>query len=160
MKTRLLIVLALVFWAGTSCEKKIDIAKEEAAIKAFFEKNSTDYFNGDYSAMSQAWVKDTSSVKMWISDKGLENIVGWENIAASEKKEVQDRTWDPKEMKFAVSFYHFDVMEDCAWVLSNTKWEGTINGIKLSVKQNRISVLKKIDGQWKLSLFAFYKMPD
>jgi hypothetical protein len=71
MKARLLIVLTLVFWAGTSCQKKIDIAKEEAAIKAFFEKNKTDYFNGDYTAMSEAWVKDPSSVKMWISVKGL-----------------------------------------------------------------------------------------
>ncbi len=160
MKTRLLIVLALAFCAGTSCEKKIDIAKEEAAIKALFEKSKTDYFNGDYAAVSDTWVKDSKSVKMWISDKGVENIVGWENIAASEKKEVQDRTWNPKEMTFSVSFYHFDIKKDWAWVLSNTKWEGNINGEKFVGKQNRISILKKIDGQWKFSLFTFYKMPE
>jgi hypothetical protein len=156
MKAKLIIVLALIVWAGTSCEQKVDVAKEEAAIKALFEKNKNDYFKGDYKTMSEDWVKDPSSVKMWISAKGSKNIVGWDNIVASEQKEIQERKWDPKLMNFSVVYSHMDIMEDCAWVLSNTNWKGTIDGQNLDIKQSRITVLKKIDGKWKFSLFAFY----
>jgi hypothetical protein len=159
MKTRFIFVLALVIWACSSCEPKVDVAKEEAAIKEFFESNKTDYFNGNYQAMSDAWIKEASSVKMWVSEKGINEIKGWENIAASEKKEIQDRTWDPKEMKFEVTYSHFDIQEEYAWVLSKTKWEGAINGENFIGRQSRIAVLKKVDGKWKLSLFAFYALP-
>ena len=80
MKTKLFILLTLSIWVFTACEEKTDIAKEEAAIKAVFEADKTAYLNQDNVALSEFWVQDASSQKIWYSGKDENAIVGWENI--------------------------------------------------------------------------------
>ena len=123
MKTKLFIVLALVFWAGTSCEKKIDLAKEQEAIKAVFEADRGTYFKQDYVGVGDCWIKEPSTTKIWLNGKEETRIVGWDNIDASHKKEAEDNSWDRKQTTAKFSNYQIDMMGNSAWVYCETNWK-------------------------------------
>jgi ketosteroid isomerase-like protein len=159
MKTKLFILLSLSIWVFTSCEEKIDVAKEEAAIKAVFEADKDAYMKQDNAAMSKCWVQDASSKKIWFTAKGENILNGWENINLSQQKEIADTTWDRKQMNCTFSEYQIDIMGNSAWVTSKTNWKGSHRGEPMEAKQSRIMVMKKIDGNWKFALMAIYNFP-
>lgn len=152
-------LFALILLAGTSCEKKIDIEKEKEAIKALFEEDKAAYFNQDYNGMGECWAKEPSSTKIWISSGGLSKIDGWENINDSQKKETEDNSWDRKQVKATFSNYQIDVVDESAWVFCETSWEGILGSDTINSKQNRIVVLKRLDGKWKFAMVAIYQIP-
>ena len=135
-------------------------AKEEAAIKAVFEAEKTAYFNQDHIGMGENWVKESSTMKYWLNAKGSTKIVGWENVDASQKKETEDDTWDRNQMKATFSNYKINIMDNCAWVFCETDWEGMYKGEKFNSKQERIVVMKKVDGKWKFSLVGIFRIPN
>jgi len=159
MKTKLFILLTLAIWVFTACEEKIDIAKEEAAIKAVFEAEKTAYLNQDNTAMAEFWVQDASSQKIWYSGKDENAIVGWENINASQQKEVADNSWDRKQVTCTFSDFKIDITKEFAWVTSKTNWKGTLSGKPMDMNQSRIVVMKKVNGNWKFALMAIYNFP-
>jgi len=159
MKTKLFMLFTLAIWVFMSCEEKIDIAKEEAAIKAAYEAEKTAYLKQDAAAMAEFWVQDASSQKIWFSEKGENAIVGWENINASQQKEVADTTWDRSLMTCTFSDYKFDISEESAWVTNKTNWKGTYKGQQADMNQSRIAVMKKVNGNWKFALMAIYNYP-
>ena len=160
MKTKLFFLMTLAIWVFTACEEKIDVAKEEAAIKAAYEAEKTAYLKQDAAAMAEFWVQDASSQKIWYSGKDENAIVGWENINASQQKEVADNTWDRSLMTCTFSDYKIDIMDESAWIYNKTNWKGTFKGQPADMNQSRIAVLKKIDGNWKFSLMAIYNLPS
>jgi hypothetical protein len=64
MKTRLLIPLVLIYGITISCQKKIDVTKEENAIKAVIEGEIKASFDGDYNAWEGFFVKEPYIVWM------------------------------------------------------------------------------------------------
>lgn len=159
MKIKLFILLTLAIWVFTACEEKIDVAKEEATIKAVFEAEKTAYLKQDAVAMAEFWVQDASSQKIWYSGKDENPIVGWENINASQQKEVQDTSWDRKLVTCTFSDYQINIMDESAWITSKTNWKGTFGGRPMDMNQSRIVVMKKVDGNWKFALMAIYNFP-
>lgn len=159
MKTKLFILLTLAIWVFTACEEKIDIAKEEAAIKAVFEAEKTTYLKQDAAAMAEFWVQNASSQKIWYSTTGENVILGWENINASQQKEVADTSWDRKQVTCTFSDFQIDIMDESAWVTSKTNWKGNFGGKLMDMNQSRIAVMKKVKGNWKFALMAIYNFP-
>jgi hypothetical protein len=51
-------------------------------------------------------------------------------------------------------------MGNSAWVFCDTDWSGVVRGQDMKVKQSRIAVLKKINGEWKFALLAIYRIPE
>jgi len=159
MKTKLFFLMTLAIWVFTACEEKIDVAKEEAAIKAAYEAEKTAYLKQDAAAMAEFWVQDASSQKIWYSGKDENAIVGWENIDVSQQKEVADNTWDRSLMTCTFSDYKIDIMDESAWIYNKTNWKGTYKGQKADMNQSRIVVMKKVNGNWKFALMAIYNFP-
>jgi ketosteroid isomerase-like protein len=159
MKTKLFMLFTIAFWAFTACEEKINIAKEEEAIKAVFEADKEAYLKQDNNALAEFWIQDASSQKIWFSEKGENAIAGWENINASQQKEVADTTWDRKQVTCTFSDFQFDIMDESAWVTSKTNWKGVMHGIPIDANQSRIVVMKKVNGNWKFALMAIYNFP-
>jgi hypothetical protein len=160
MKKYFMVLATLIFVLGTSCEEKINIEKEKEAIKAVFEADKTAYFNQDFNAMGELWIKEPSSIKIFMSDKGLTKYEGWENINASQKKETEDNSWDRKQVKATFLNYNIDLIDDeSASVVCETAWDGIFGADTLSLKQSRIVVLKKVDGKWKYSLHSIFNIP-
>ena len=131
MKKCLSILFVMALIACPSLKGQADNAKEEAAIKAVFEAEKTAYFNQDYIAMGEYWVKEASTMKYWLDHKGSENFVGWENVDASQKKETENNSWDRDQMKAKFSNYKINIMDNSAWVFCETDWEGILRGRNL-----------------------------
>jgi hypothetical protein len=104
-------------------------------------------------------VQDASSQKIWYSGKDENAIVGWENINASQQKEVADTSWDRSQMDCTFSDFQIDIMDESAWVTSKTNWKGTMNNKPFEANQSRIIVMKKVNGNWKFALMAIYNFP-
>lgn len=159
MKTKLLFISSIFFCFFLSCEEKVDTAKEATAIKAVFEAEKEAYLKQDNAAMGTYWVQDQTSQKIWHSATGERTIIGWEDINASQLKEVNDNSWDRKQMTCTFSDFKIDIMDESAWVTSNNTWKGVMDGKPFEAKQSRISVMKQIDGKWKFALMAIYNFP-
>lgn len=159
MKITNLILLLLAIWVFTSCKIKIDIGKEEAAIKAVFEADKEAFLKQDAKAMREFWVQDANSQKIWLSGKDEKVIVGFENIDESQQKEVGDNSWDRKKVTCTFSDFKINVIDESAWITSKTNWKGTFKGQPIGMNQSRIVVMKKIAGNWKFALMAIYNFP-
>ena len=156
---KLILIATIIFLAGTSCQEKIDIEKEKEAIKAVIEQESKAYFNQDYVAMGETIVKEPSSVKMYMTQKGQFRYEGWDKINAQNQIETSDTTWNRKLFKGRFLNYKIDVMDNSAWVLCDKHWEGINKGESMTMDQSRIYVLKKVDNKWKIALIAMYTIP-
>jgi len=152
-----LAVLGLIVFA--SGKQRGDFGKEGEAIKAVFEAEKAAYFDRNPIGMGESWVKEPTSMKIWLSPKGLTKIMGWDKIDASIREETADDSWDRKKVTATFSNYQIDVMGDSAWVVCDTDWSGIYKDRPMKLRQSRISVLKKINGQWKFALVAIYEIP-
>lgn len=147
---------ALLF---STCQPKVDTEKEKEAIKSVFEQEKSAFFNQDYVAIGETWVKESSSAKIFMDENGQTRFEGWENINASIKKETEDTSWNRKLVKANFLNYKIDVMDKSAWVMCDTHWEGIFRGDTMSVDQSRICILKKVDDKWRFALMAIYNIP-
>ena len=77
----LLVFVSLIYFS--SCEKKIDIEKEKQAIKAVFEQEKNAFFKQDLAGMADTWVKDQSSVKIYMGSNGQTKLSGWDGRGSS-----------------------------------------------------------------------------
>ena len=160
MKKGLVALLVLGVLAFVSCEKKVDIEKEREAIKATFEAEKAGFFNRDFVAMGTTWIKEPSAQKIFMTDKGQTKIIGWENISASDRKATEDSSWDRKLVTVTFSNYQIDIMDESAWVVCDTDWSGVFKDQPMKLRQSRISVLKKTNGEWKFAVMAIYQIPE
>ena len=161
MKTRMLLLTAVIFIALSSCEEKIDIEKEKEAIKAVFEQEKDGFFAQDLEAMAETWIQEPSSVKMYMSAEGQTKFEGWDAINKNSREEVADTTWDRKLFTVTFKDYQINILDDeSAWVMCNALWEGTYQGAPMTMVQTRIQVLEKTDGKWKFALMALYNQPQ
>lgn len=159
MKTKLYALIIIFFCMLISCEEKVDFPKESAAIKAVFEAEKDAFLKQDNAAMGEFWMHEATSQKIWHSATGEKVIIGWENINASQLKEVNDNSWDRKQMTCTFSDFKIDIMDESAWVTSHNSWKGDMNGKPFEAKQSRIAVMKLTDGKWKFALMAIYNFP-
>lgn len=159
MKKYLSVLLGMSLFMCLSLKGQTDLAKEETAIKAAFEGEKAAYFKQDHVGMGEYWVKEPTTMKYWLGPEGSTKIVGWENVDASQKKETENNDLDRKQTKVTFSNYRINIMENSAWVFCETDWDGIYKGEKFTLKQERIVVLKKVDGKWKFSLYGIFQMP-
>jgi hypothetical protein len=153
----LLVSVSLIYFS--SCEEKVNVEKEKEAIKNVFEQEKNAYFKQDYVGMSNYWVKDPSSVKMFLTEKGINRFDGWDKINAQNQKETSDTTWNRKLVTVNFSNYKIDIVDKCAWVLCDTHFEGTFSGQQITIDQSRIAVLKKDKNEWKFAFVSIFRLP-
>ena len=159
MKKSLSVLFVIALFTSLPLKGQIDNAKEEAAIKAVFEADRASYLKQDYVGMGEFWVKEPTTMKYWLSPEGSTKIIGWENVNASQKKETEDNSWDRKQVTATFSNYQINIMGNSAWIFCETNWVGLMKGEKFNLKQERIVVMKKVEGKWKFSLYGIFQIP-
>jgi hypothetical protein len=150
---------SISLFSFTSCEKKIDIEKEKQAIKAVFEQEKAAFIKQDLTGLGDTWVKDQSSVKIFMGANGQTKLSGWDNINERARQEISDTSLNRQMTKLDILNYQIDVIGDCAWVLCDYHWEAIISGVSTILDQSRICVLKKVDNKWKFVLMSMFNMP-
>jgi hypothetical protein len=61
MKKTLQILLVIIFFAGISCQDKMDIEKEKEAIKAVIEEETRAYLDQDFERLAKTHLQDETS---------------------------------------------------------------------------------------------------
>ena len=83
---------ALIFMSILGCTGKIDIEKEKEAIKAVIEEEKNAYFSQDFVRMSATWIQKPSSIKLYMTENGPIEFLGWEKIAEHDKENILGKT--------------------------------------------------------------------
>jgi hypothetical protein len=159
MKTKLLIPLILILGITMSCQKKIDKANEEVAIKAVIEEEKSAFMDRDFERMAATWIHNPSSVKIYMDKEGQKSFLGWDKIREADKESWAKDSYDRKKITLDFSDYQFNIYNECAWILCKATWHWNDNGKPNTVKQNRILAFEKQDGKWKYTLMAIYHIP-
>jgi hypothetical protein len=143
-----------------SCEKKVDIDKEKEAIKAVFDAEKDAFFSRNPVAMADCWAHESTSAKLYMGAKGQRLFESFDSVKVHDESITKDDSWDRSQVKVTFTNYQIDVMEESAWVLCDAHWDGIFRGDTINMVQTRISVLKKIEGNWKFALIAIYNVPE
>jgi hypothetical protein len=153
MKKYLLILFTLIFIVSTSCKEKIDIAKEEAAIKAVIEGEINASFNGEYDHWSSFFVQEPYMVWMQAWKDGYVSWKGWKDVSASNKIFVKP------ERKGTLIFngnydYTFRIYDDAAYVSFKCKSTSISEGQSKEGEAMEVRLLEKHDGNWKIAYLS------
>jgi hypothetical protein len=106
--------LALCF---SSCKPTVDVEKEKSAIRAVIEAEKQGYFDKSLERMAATWVQKSSSVKMFMSQKGEVDLFGWARISERSKEEIAaiDSNYTNIDLQF--SDFQFNIYEGSAWAI-------------------------------------------
>jgi ketosteroid isomerase-like protein len=159
MKTTFVTLMTVLLLFGTSCQKKIDKAKEEAAIKAVIEEEKSAFMERDFERMAATWIHSPSSTKIYMAKEGQKSFFGWDKIREMDKEGWTKDSSDRKKITLDFSDYQFNIYNECAWILCKATWSWNANSKPNTVKQNRILAFEKQDGKWKYTLMAIYNIP-
>jgi len=82
MKKYVLSLFAIVLLAGISCQEKIDIKKEKAAIIAVIEEETEAFFDSDIDHLGVLHVQDETNIRLTATKSGYTYEVGWEKVSS------------------------------------------------------------------------------
>ena len=139
MKTQnILCFILMVFLAGTSCQKKIDIEMEKEAIKAVIEEESNAFIARDYDRLAATYVQDETNIRMGASKTIYGYRVGWKEIDSVFKEYFKNNP-KPSTRKPQLTNYKIKVYKESAWAFF-TNEKGDIG----------VRFLEKFNGEWKI----------
>lgn len=147
MKKYVLILFALVLFAGNSCQKKIDMEKEKDAIKAVIAEETNAFLASDYDRIAATCVKDETFIRLQADKNGCDYIIGWKDCGSYYKNIFMKNT-DLSQYKFENTNYKIKIYPKSAWAAYEENWykiEGEFVGKTINVR-----FLEKVNGEWKI----------
>jgi len=149
MKTKLLALITLVFFAGSSCQEKIDVEKEKAAIIAVIEEETNAFYERDFDRLAATHIQDETNMRLDVGRWGYGVTEGWDD---SFMKDFFTENPDPVTNYEKKSNYRIKVYNGSAWaVYDNDAYNG--DG-ELQNKSVHVQFLEKVDGQWKIDFMS------
>jgi len=155
MKKYVIALFALMLLAGNSCQEKIDIEKEKAAIIVVIEEETNAYLARDIDRHNECFIQDETAVGIMVGKDGLYD--GWEVISAAYKS-IYENSPEPLNLKVKNENYKIKVYRDCAWAVYD---EYTVNeNDSISSGPRCIRFLEKVDDEWKIVLLTGLSRED
>lgn len=141
-----LVILTTLFI--TSCEEKINIEKEEKAIKAVLEAETDAFLNRDFDRLASYYIQDESNVRLSASKTGYSYYADWEEIGALFKEYFENNP-GPSSDKYVKTNYRIKVYKESAWTIND---ETVYNSEgEISTKMIGVRFLEKVNGEWKIA---------
>lgn len=146
MKEVKLILAGLIILIITSCNKEIDIKKEEEAIKAVIENETNSYYAKNYDQQIKSFLQDENLIVLVSSKKRYVYVVGWEELSQHIKENYEKDPLPRERCQF--TNYNIKVYKESAWVVFD---EIVLNNDNVFLKKiTNVRFLKKVDGKWKI----------
>lgn len=146
MKKYLFTLFAIILIAWTSCEKKIDIEKEKAAIIAVIEEETEAFFDSDINHLGALHVQDETNIRLTATKSGYTYEVGWEKVS-SFFVDYFENVAEPGDFYEKKSNYKIKVYRESAWaVFDNDFYNGEGELLSTSIHSQ---FLEKVNGEWK-----------
>lgn len=156
MKANVIMLLGM-FLLASSCQQKVDVQKEEKAIKAVIEEELNAYVNKDLKRIGDTWAQKPTSIKLFMHGNGAVQLTGWDKIYESDKKSIETSTSDRTKYDIQFTDYQFNINGNNAWVLLNATWNVPQEDSVLRLEQKRVLAFEKSGGKWKYTLMAICK---
>jgi ketosteroid isomerase-like protein len=139
-----MILSGIIFLFG--CQPQVDIAAEEAAIKAVNEKNMAAANAADYEGEAEVWAHEPYIVHGFYEPVK----VGWDTLSAHYKTTFSNR--EPGLVFHARTASNYDIRMNgnIAFVLYDEHVEFTQDGEKRVNDYKTLKYFEKKNGQWKV----------
>ena len=124
MKKYVFTLFAIILLGGTSCQEKIDIEKEKAAIIAVIEEETKAFFDSDIDRLGALHVQDETNIRLTATKSGYTYEVGWEKVS-SFFVDYFENIAEPGDFYEVKSNYKIRVYKESAWaVFDNDYFNG------------------------------------
>jgi hypothetical protein len=153
MKKNSLIITALLFLSCYSCQKKVDIEKEKAAIIETLNAEGSIFAANDLEGVFALHIQDSTATRL----DGYRIYKGWDEIKSLYESYVaansRDTSWtNPRNIKENILC---KVTGNTAWLICDNIWKYEYNDKPLEWSNVQIAFFEKTDGKWKFSFNAF-----
>lgn len=139
----------------TSCTppvEEIDVAKEKEAIKALIEKELSLFAARDYNQQLELF-KKSDDIRAINNGRNHFNRVGWDSLYAGAKRFAEAEGWkDVTNYKADCKDFNIQVYDKVAWAVYYAETSGEYQGEPFGSEQAKITILEKVDGNWKYVL--------
>ena len=158
----LIICIAIIAIAMTSCQQKINIENEKEAILAVLNGESNEFIKYDLEGLANLHIQDETALRL----EGGENVYhGWNEIKdlyqryidankSFNQKNETDNWINTKENVIT------KVFRNTAWSLCDNIWKWDIDGEAKGFNNKQLTFFEKVDGKWKISSIAFIPILD
>jgi len=149
MKKITLASLGLIIVLSLSCSEKLDVEKEQAAIKKVIIEETTAFDNQDYEGIINTLVHDSLLIRLSTGKVEHAEVSGWENMAPWYKDFTEAELSD-YSVKRERSNWRIKVYQNSAWAVYDQVTRFTYKGIADDRTTREIRFLEKVDGEWKI----------
>lgn len=150
MKNHLFPLLLAVSLTGTSCQKKIDIEKEKAAIIAVIEEETEAFFDWDIERLGATHVQDETNIRLTATKSGYTYHYGWDEVESFFLDYFENEA-EPGNFYEEKTNYRIKIYGECAWaVYDNDYFNEEGDFLSRSIHSQ---ILEKVDGEWKLVFY-------
>lgn len=144
-----LFVLPLII--GTSCQEKVDIEKEKAAIIAVLEEDTEAFFDSDIDRLSAVHVQDETNIRLTATKSGYTYEEGWEEVESFFRDYFENEA-QPGEFYEVKRNYKIKVYGESAWaVFDNDFYNEEDELLSTSI---HAEFLEKVNGKWKIVFYT------
>jgi hypothetical protein len=153
MKKYQFLLIGLIFLSGYSCQKKVDVEKEKAAIIEVLNAEGNLFAANDLEGVFALHVQDEMATRL----DGYRIYKGWDEIKSLYESYIagntQDTTWkNPRNIKENIIL---KVTGNTAWLICDNIWKYEFNNKPIEWNNVQIAFFEKADGKWKYSFNAF-----
>jgi len=151
MKSNSLSLFILTLIIGTSCQEKVDIEKEKAAIIAVLEEDTEAFFDSDIDRLSAVHVQDETNIRLTATKSGYTYEEGWEEVESFFRDYFENEA-QPGEFYEVKRNYKIKVYGESAWaVFDNDFYNGEDELLSTSI---HAEFLEKVNGEWKIVFYT------
>jgi hypothetical protein len=144
MKKIIFSFLALSLIAGSSCQIKINIEKEEEAIKQVVQAQLDAIKAASYDGEAAVWAQRPYIVRR--------DIVGWDSVSVFYQEGYKQWNDEPENQirVFTASNFDIHINGNFASVFHDEHYESFWNGEERTSDDRKHKYLEKIEGEWKV----------
>jgi len=147
----IIFIMALILAGTLACQKEVDIAAEEEAIKSVLQKQLEAVSALDYEGEAEVWAHEPYIVHRTVG------IVGWDSLSTYYKtnfREIREKLkedpeyWTVRELR--ASNFDIHLNGNVAFVFYDEHYDYTLEGKESSGVSKVLKYLEKKEGEWKI----------
>ncbi len=149
MRNHVIYVVLLAALGTFACQQRVDVAAEEAAIKAAVQNENNAWQAADYERLAASWRHEP-----YIVHGGMRRA-GWDSLSVAYKNIIELINKEPDNYKFEeyiLSNFDIHIIGNAAFVIHDEQVKGGVwAGEEVSDAIIKVIIhLVKDDGEWKL----------
>jgi len=153
MRNPIIYLVVLAALGLVACEQQVDVAAEEAAIKAVCQAQLDAFRAFDYEGEAATWAHEPYIVIRKSGNK----VIGWDSLSVWYKSNFEKRRELMKNepgnytrREFSGSNYEIHLNGNAAYIFYDQHSAGIWEGEEFSNDSKVAKYLEKIDGEWKI----------